>query len=82
VIASHLDEFRSCTNLIVAIWFDIIDFFAGIKKLSSSLEVVFHKVDVIFIVLHVYSRVPYNKNAELMEALSYLLALNFGKLLN
>ena len=81
MVSSHLDELRSCADLIVAVWFDVVDFFAGVKKLASSLEVVFHKVDVFFIVLHVYSRVPNDQNAELVEAFSYLLALNSGQFL-
>ena len=82
MIASHLDELRSCADQIVEVWFDVIDFLSGVKKLTSSLKVVFHKVDVFFIILHVYSRFPNDQNSELMEALSYLLALNSDQLLD
>lgn len=49
---------------------------AGIEHVASLLKVVLHHIDVVLIVLRVDSGVSNEQNAELVEALSHLLALN------
>lgn len=81
VVTSLLNVLRSRTDLVVTLRLDVVDHFASVKELAGALEVTFHEVNVFFIVLHVHSWVANNQNAELVEALCNLLALEFCQLL-
>jgi len=80
VVSSLLDELGCRTDLIVALGLDVIDLLAGVVQLASALEIRLHEVNVFFIVLHVDARVANDQDAELVEALGDLLALDLSLL--
>ena len=75
MIPSNLSVFWHCSYLIKTFWFDVRKLFSTIKFVTSLLEIVFHHINVCFVVLHVNSGVFDEQNAEFMEALCHFLAL-------
>ena len=78
VVTRLLNELWRCSNLIEAFGLDVINFFTCVEQFSSPFEVVFHQVDVLVVVFHVYSWVSDDQNAELVKAFSHFLAFNPG----
>jgi len=75
VIAGAFDSLWGDTCLEVVLWFAILELVAIVQLAGLKLKVLFHHVQVVFIVLFVDARVPDNQNTEFMERLSDKLAL-------
>ena len=55
MLSSHLDVLRSRTNLVVPLWFDIVDLLVVVELLTNICKVLFHEVNILIIVLHIDS---------------------------
>jgi hypothetical protein len=77
MVSSFFDIFRSCSSLVVIFRFNVVNFFARVKKFACPFEVVFHQVYVSLVVIEIDSWVSYEKYAKFVETLSYFLAFKF-----
>lgn len=76
VVSSFLDEFGSGSDLIEHFRFNVWNFLFIVEFVPCLLEVVFHQVHIVIIVLEVDARVLDQKNPEIVEALSDFLAFD------
>lgn len=76
MVMGLLKKFWRGSYLVVAFRFDFTVHFALVKHVACTFEIVFHHVNVVFIVLHVDARVSNQQYTEIVEAFRDFLAFN------
>lgn len=73
VISGLLNIFWGCAHLVMALRNDIFALLASVEHVTGLLEVVFHHIDVVIVVLKVNAGIPDQKNAEFVKTFGHFL---------